>query len=139
MATSYALCRALLVIMQIRWYLIMQYGCAMLFNDSDFLWMVDECAIIMCVISEYACFSGSWQVGETKISAGGVSYACVNPTRYSPHASLACFRTRPTRSSPELTPATHTQDSGPTVSPGSSTRREHFSADTGSLRRLSMG
>ena len=54
------------------------------------------------VISEYACFSGSWQVGETKISAGGVSYACVNPTGYSPHASLACFRTRPTRSSPEL-------------------------------------
>ena len=34
--------------------------------------MVDECVIIMCVISEYAeygyaCFSGSWQVGETKI------------------------------------------------------------------------
>ena len=26
----------------------------MLFNDSDFLWMVDECANIMCVISEYA-------------------------------------------------------------------------------------
>jgi len=72
------------------------------------------------VISEYACFSGSWQVGETKISAGGVSYACVNPTRYSPHASLACFRTRPTRSSPELTPATRTQYSGSTVSPGSS-------------------
>jgi len=40
--------------MQIIWYLIMQYGCAMLFNDSDFLWMVDECANIMCVISEYA-------------------------------------------------------------------------------------
>ena len=79
--------------------------------------MVDECAIIMCVISEYACFSGSWQVGETKISAGGVSFACVNPTRYSPHASLACFRTRPSRSSPELTPATRTQDSGSTVSP----------------------
>ena len=56
--------------LQIIWYLIMQYGCAMLFNDSDFLWMVDEGAIIMCVISEYACFSGSWQVGETKISAG---------------------------------------------------------------------
>ena len=49
-----ALCRALLVIMQIIWFLIMQYGCAMLFNDSDFLWMVDECANIMCVISEYA-------------------------------------------------------------------------------------
>ena len=40
--------------MQIIWYLIMQYGCAMLFNNSDFLWMVDECANIMCVISEYA-------------------------------------------------------------------------------------
>ena len=100
--------------------------------------------IIMCAISEYAeygyaCFSGSWQVGETKISAGGVSYACVNPTRYSPHASLARFRTRPTRSSPKLTPATRTQDSGSTVSPGSSTRREYFSANTGSLRHLSMG
>ena len=96
-----------------------------------------ECVIIMCVISEYAeygyaCFSGSWQVGETKISTGGVSYACVNPTRYSSHASLTCFRTRPTRSSPELTPAMRTQDSGSTVSPGSSTRREHFSADTDS-------
>ena len=31
----------------------------------------------------------------------------------------------------KLTPATRTQDSGSTVSPGSSTRREHFSADTG--------
>ena len=30
-----ALCRALLVIMQIIWFLIMQYGCAMLFNDND--------------------------------------------------------------------------------------------------------
>ena len=30
-----ALCRALLVIMQIIWFLIMQYGCAILFNDSD--------------------------------------------------------------------------------------------------------
>ena len=44
--------------------------------------MTVECMIIMCVISEYAeygyaCFSGSWQVGEIKISAGGVSYACV--------------------------------------------------------------
>ena len=30
-----ALCRALLEIMQIIWFLIMQYGCAMLFNDND--------------------------------------------------------------------------------------------------------
>ena len=44
---------------------------------GDRTWMV-ECVDIMtveCVISEYAaygyvCFSGSWQVGETKNSAG---------------------------------------------------------------------
>ena len=65
----------------------------------------------LCVISEYAEYGmrASQDLGrlaKPKFSAGGVSYACVNPTRYSPHASLACFRTRPTRSSPELTPAT---------------------------------
>ena len=37
-----------------------------------------EFVIIMCAISEYTeygyvCFSGSWQVGDTKNSAGGVS------------------------------------------------------------------
>ena len=49
---------------------------------GDRTWMVEcvdimtvECVIIMCVISEYAeygyaCFSESWQVGETKNSAG---------------------------------------------------------------------
>jgi len=71
------------------------------------------------------------QAGETKSSAGRAYYACDSPTRYSPYASLTCFRTRLTRSTPLLSPATNTQDSGSIVSPGSSTQGEHFSAHTG--------
>ena len=55
--------------------------------------MRDYLSVIIKYV-EYACFSGSWQVGETKISAGGVSYACVyiynlkNSSYYSRQESL---------------------------------------------------
>ena len=102
-----------------------------------------ECVIIMCVISEYveygyACFSGSWQVGEAKIQPVVQLYLCKS---YS--VLTACIASSlQNQANPvfsKLTLATRTQDSGSTISPGSSTRREHFFADTGSLRRLSMG
>ena len=58
------------------------------------------------------------QAGETNNSAGRAYYACDSSTRYSPYASLTRFRTILTRSTPSLSPATNTQDSGSIVSPG---------------------
>jgi hypothetical protein len=91
------------------------------------------CVIISYVIIAYAnyvCvwFTGYLQAGETKNLAGSETYACVSPSRYSPYASLARFRTKLTSSSPSLSPATIKQDSGSIVSLGSFTWREHFSA-----------
>ena len=97
---------------------VRDYLCVKLVNMQ--IWWVDVCVW----------FSGSFAGWRDQRFSRSCDYAYVCPTRYSPHASLARFRTRLTSTSPSLSPAMHTQDSGSIVSPDGSTRREHFSAHT---------
>lgn len=61
-----------------------------------------------CVIRRIILILRSLRVGKTKDSAGRATMLCVTLTRYSPHASLARFRTRTARSSPSPSPTTST-------------------------------